>query len=296
MSLHRVNLTTDVYLACLSHALTTDKEEIMGLLLGDVRESQAFIWGISILPRSDRRTDRVEVSPEQLIKASTEAEEFSNETNCTTRVVGWYHSHPHFTCIPSHVDVRTQGSYQLMDESFIGIIFSCFNKSGPMNCDRIQVCAFQSVDLNTGSDGIPVRDRVDIPLNIVPSPADHHVHVSSACYLTKLQRTIFDEEKEAFLRALSFTVDGCASANAGAGAGGVNGSVTLEQGGSWDNVHPLAVLHHGGCLQATLARLLEYQCLPLEQSFVDRISSAKRELQALDEEEALLLSQLNDAS
>jgi hypothetical protein len=22
--------------------------------------------------------------------------------------VGWYHSHPHITCLPSHVDVRTQ--------------------------------------------------------------------------------------------------------------------------------------------------------------------------------------------
>ncbi|MEE6528218.1 hypothetical protein FKM82_030299 [Ascaphus truei] len=42
------------------------------------------------------------------------------------RVVGWYHSHPHITVWPSHVDVRTQAMYQMMDVGFVGLIFSCF--------------------------------------------------------------------------------------------------------------------------------------------------------------------------
>ncbi|XP_044487604.1 uncharacterized protein LOC123212505 isoform X2 [Mangifera indica] len=66
-------------------------------------------------------------------------------TGRTTRVIGWYHSHPHITVLPSHVDVRTQAMYQLLDSGFIGLIFSCFsediNKVG-----RIQVIAFQSSD------------------------------------------------------------------------------------------------------------------------------------------------------
>ncbi|XP_015573830.1 uncharacterized protein LOC8271400 isoform X2 [Ricinus communis] len=66
-------------------------------------------------------------------------------TGRTTRVIGWYHSHPHITVFPSHVDVRTQAMYQLLDPGFIGLIFSCFsedvNKVG-----RIQVIAFQSSD------------------------------------------------------------------------------------------------------------------------------------------------------
>ena len=36
MALSTVNLNTDVYLVCLTHALSTEKEEIMGLLIGDV--------------------------------------------------------------------------------------------------------------------------------------------------------------------------------------------------------------------------------------------------------------------
>lgn len=39
-----------------------------------------------------------------------------------------YHSHPHITVMPSHVDVRTQAMYQTMDEGFIGLIFSVFNQ------------------------------------------------------------------------------------------------------------------------------------------------------------------------
>lgn len=33
-----VELSADVYLVCLAHALSTEKEEVMGLLLGEVRE------------------------------------------------------------------------------------------------------------------------------------------------------------------------------------------------------------------------------------------------------------------
>ncbi|VDM05900.1 unnamed protein product [Schistocephalus solidus] len=38
--------------------------------------------------------------------------------------VGWYHSHPHITPFPSHVDLRTQCNFQRMDRNFIGLIFS----------------------------------------------------------------------------------------------------------------------------------------------------------------------------
>lgn len=73
-----VELTTDAFLVCTSHALTTEKEEVMGLLLGDVQRSVngavAYILGCALLTRSDRRKDRVEISPEQLAAASSEAE------------------------------------------------------------------------------------------------------------------------------------------------------------------------------------------------------------------------------
>lgn len=186
------------------------------------------IHSVIILRRSDKRKDRVEISPEQLSSAATEAEisfvkhvSFMKKTNLCLlvvscrrsvwqsqchgchkcqcdrwrfhripgdtaillflvirflsksyrladmtgrpmRVVGWYHSHPHITVWPSHVgknqstplphqfhnfsfhchgklfqlvclrhsfsttDVRTQAMYQMMDQGFVGLIFSCF--------------------------------------------------------------------------------------------------------------------------------------------------------------------------
>ncbi|CAK9176660.1 unnamed protein product [Ilex paraguariensis] len=66
-------------------------------------------------------------------------------TGRTTRVIGWYHSHPHITVLPSHVDVRTQAMYQLLDPGFIGLIFSCFSEDAH-KVGRVQVIAFQSLD------------------------------------------------------------------------------------------------------------------------------------------------------
>nr|POE87243.1 lys-63-specific deubiquitinase brcc36 [Quercus suber] len=72
-------MSEEVWLTCLTHALSTETEEIMGLLLGDIEYSKngsvtALIWGASPQTRSDRRKDRVETNPEQLAAASAKAE------------------------------------------------------------------------------------------------------------------------------------------------------------------------------------------------------------------------------
>lgn len=155
MALTCVNMSEDVWLTCLTHALSTETEEIMGLLLGDIQYSKngsatAMIWGASPQSRSDRQKDRVETNPEQLAAASAQAERMSISTGRTTRVIGWYHSHPHITVLPSHVDVRTQAMYQLLDSGFIGLIFSCFSEDAN-KIGRIQVIAFQSSDGNSNT-------------------------------------------------------------------------------------------------------------------------------------------------
>ena len=50
----------------------------------------------------------MEASPEQMARCSAEAERYSKSTGVLTRIIGWYHSHPHITVHASHVDVRTQ--------------------------------------------------------------------------------------------------------------------------------------------------------------------------------------------
>ncbi|KAG9459683.1 hypothetical protein H6P81_004191 [Aristolochia fimbriata] len=159
MSLTSVKMSEDVWLTCLNHALTTETEEIMGLLLGDIQYlgnggAVALIWGASPQTRSDRRKDRVETNPEHFdvpilviifMLHLIRLHRMTQTTGKTTRVIGWYHSHPHITVLPSHVDVRTQAMYQLLDSGFIGLIFSCFSEDA-YKVGRIQVTAFQSVD------------------------------------------------------------------------------------------------------------------------------------------------------
>ncbi|PKU84198.1 uncharacterized protein F37A4.5-like [Dendrobium catenatum] len=166
MPLTSVQVSEDVWLTCLAHSLTTETEEIMGLLFGDIQDlnngnKTALIWGASPQMRSDRRKDRVETNPEQLAAASAQAEKLSQTIGRTTRVIGWYHSHPHITVLPSHVDVRTQAMYQMLDRGFIGLIFSCFSEDA-QKVGRIQVIAFQSADLKQRYES-PARDAtVDI--------------------------------------------------------------------------------------------------------------------------------------
>ena len=87
------------------------------------------VWGVQVLKRIDKRKDRVEVSDEQMINAQERAEKMSKECGKTTRVVGWYHSHPHITVHPSHIDLGTQKNWQQFNSGFIGLIFSCFDEN-----------------------------------------------------------------------------------------------------------------------------------------------------------------------
>ncbi|KEH39592.1 Mov34/MPN/PAD-1 family protein [Medicago truncatula] len=176
MSLTSVKMSEEVWLTCATHAFSTETEEIMGLLLGDIQHSKngsvtALIWGASPQTRSDRRKDRVETNPEQLAAASALADKMTVTTGRTTRVIGWYHSHPHITVLPSHVDVRTQAMYQLLDSGFIGLIFSCYNEDAN-KIGKIQVIAFQS------SDG--KQNSMSRPIPLSPVNKSSIIHIDSS--------------------------------------------------------------------------------------------------------------------
>lgn len=188
-------MSADVYMVCLSHALSTEKEEVMGLLIGEIDETKvAHISAVILLRRSDKRKDRVEISPEQLSDASTQAETLAINLRKPMRVLGWYHSHPHITVWPSHVDVQTQAIYQMMDEGFVGLIFSVFSEDATSKLNQVQVTCFQSV--NQASNGEPQRYvRMEIPLHIVPS-----THISNACLdaLVRLPEILCQEEQDMY--------------------------------------------------------------------------------------------------
>jgi len=293
MSLVQVCITDDAYFSCMSHALTTEKEEVMGLLLGDIEKTPrgdvAHITAISVLTRSDKRKDRVEISPEQLTAGMAEADKIKEFLKKETRVIGWYHSHPHITVNPSHFDVQTQAMYQMLDQGFIGLIFSCFNKDPSNRSGRIQVTAFQSldlgkveqkrsvdlIDLNDSPKGdsmdsflesqskvsdIPRYNCIDVPLQLVPSPP---VGPNTLEKLFLLQEILFGEEKSAYLHAIK----------------PLPGDKTA---------HPLVQLHSSAVYQKALSRLLETEALPLLFLLKERNKQNIEKVKQLKEEKRKL--------
>jgi len=206
MPVGAVYLTSETYLTCLNHALSTEKEEIMGLLLGRVVHSSSdnnngssYIENVVILQRSDRQADRVEISPLQLTMAAQEAENLSLKLGRPLRVLGWYHSHPHITVRPSHVDVRTQAMYQLMDPDFIGLIFSVFQQEGSDKFANASIICFQSEE---GGGSVSSKE---IPIHFTPHSSDSNLCLKA---LAEIPQTLYGEEKELYQRSANTDIIG----------------------------------------------------------------------------------------
>ncbi|KAF7989251.1 hypothetical protein HCN44_007848 [Aphidius gifuensis] len=183
MQLKKVELHADVYMTCMQHALSTENYEVMGLLIGNSENGIANISAVVILKRLDKKKDRVEISDEQLLKAAADAERLASELNRPMRVIGWYHSHPHITVFPSHVDVGTQATYQTMDAGFVGLIFSVFSEAKDTKEQEVVVTCFQSHN----------NKSIEIPLEII-----YEQEISELCLNTmvELPKILVEEEEK----------------------------------------------------------------------------------------------------
>ncbi|NWU29876.1 BRCC3 deubiquitinase, partial [Dyaphorophyia castanea] len=322
MAVQAVHLEADAFLVCLNHALSTEKEEVMGLCIGEVPPAEGrprggagggaayggcglrgavdtsrivHIHSVIILRRSDKRKDRVEISPEQLSAASTEAEMLAEMTGRPMRVVGWYHSHPHITVWPSHVDVRTQAMYQMMDQGFVGLIFSCFTEDKNTKTGRILYTCFQSIQAQKSSEikiqdkyvdikcfPLPVSsgmcsksgcaalpglgqtvvryERIEIPIHVVPHETIGKVCLESAVELPKI---LCQEEQDAYRRIHSLT-----------------------------HLDSVTKIHNGSVFTKNLCSQMSAISGPLLQWLEDRLEQNKQRVQELQQEKEQLLEEL----
>eukprot|EP00298_Acanthocystis_sp_HF-20_P025197 c37005_g1_i1.p1 GENE.c37005_g1_i1~~c37005_g1_i1.p1 ORF type:complete len:268 (-),score=86.52 c37005_g1_i1:59-793(-) len=236
----------------------------MGLLVGDVQvnsqgEKVSMIWAVSQLMRSDKKADRVEVLPEQILRGQQLAEELTRTTGKKMRVVGWYHSHPHITLQPSHVDIATQASYQQLDPGFVGLIFSVFYEDPSTKHGSFQIIAFQStprqsstqihVDTDNNSNGL---EAAFVPLSHVSQ------NILGQHYFLKmieLQKILLKEESESFKSSIPSS--------------------------SSSSVSPLLVHHNGAIYLKCLCRHFDSGCVPLLQMIDSAISKQRNELAEL---------------
>lgn len=215
------------------------------------------IHSVIILRRSDKRKDRVEISPEQLSAASTEAERLAELTGRPMRVVGWYHSHPHITVWPSHVDVRTQAMYQMMDQGFVGLIFSCFIEDKNTKTGRVLYTCFQSIQAQKSSE----YERIEIPIHIVP-----HVTIGKVCLesAVELPKILCQEEQDAYRRIHSLT-----------------------------HLDSVTKIHNGSVFTKNLCSQMSAVSGPLLQWLEDRLEQNQQHLQELQQEKEELMQELS---
>ncbi|NXC59429.1 BRCC3 deubiquitinase, partial [Aleadryas rufinucha] len=317
MAVQAVHLEADAFLVCLNHALSTEKEEVMGLCIGEVPPAEGrprggagggaayggcglrgavdtsrivHIHSVIILRRSDKRKDRVEISPEQLSAASTEAEiSFSRDSSRLARrpmrVVGWYHSHPHITVWPSHVDVRTQAMYQMMDQGFVGLIFSCFIEDKNTKVGILKMATsppalevepsglhltIKIQDKYVGIKCFPLPvssgmcsqkyERIEIPIHVVPHETIGKVCLESAVELPKI---LCQEEQDAYRRIHSLT-----------------------------HLDSVTKIHNGSVFTKNLCSQMSAISGPLLQWLEDRLEQNKQRVQELQQEKEQLLEEL----
>ncbi|XP_065844087.1 lys-63-specific deubiquitinase BRCC36-like [Oscarella lobularis] len=252
-----VKVELDAFCVCLTHSLSTEEEEVMGLLIGEIIDDHAIVSTVSMLRRSDKRKDRVEISPEQLARGAQEAERMAEISRRPMRVLGWYHSHPHITVWPSHVDTRTQAMYQNMDPDFIGLIFSCFN-SDPQNFSRIELTCFQSKLTPAAIEGQEIPDAIHLPVQICRKAS-----ISQFCLeaLNKLPLILLEEEQEAYKEAES------------------------------DNI--LSQIHNGAVFVRSLSRFMEIICAPAVQMLESRLEQTQTKVKRLQAEKRRLQEALD---
>ncbi|CAG9096567.1 hypothetical protein JYU34_007356 [Plutella xylostella] len=260
--LNKVLLATDVALVCLQHALSTEKEEIMGLLIGEVLNDGSIVSVVSsvILRRLDKKPDRVEISEEQLVQATMKAEELATEFRRPLRVVGWYHSHPHITVWPSHVDLATQSMYQRMDASFVGVIFAVYLTEQTTKAPSAQITCFQSI--NEGSS----QSRREIEMEIVNQ--NDSLSATNFSMLTQLPTILKEEEDEAY--------------NNEAGRG-VTDDIIIKQ-------------HNAAVRTIAIGHIVEKMSRPMLEALVARNAIQQVRLKALKKQHQYLMSKLENMS
>lgn len=123
----------------------------------------------------------MEIGGEQLSQSMTFADELSKDLKVTTRIVGWYHSHPRITVSPSHVDLRTQHDFQLMDSGFFGLIFSLFTKSAT-DAGRVQMIGKK----NTHN----LDQRVQQPFFVFPYLLHHYLEFVTFIWVSFFLRSL----------------------------------------------------------------------------------------------------------
>ncbi|KAL7063124.1 hypothetical protein AAHC03_01217 [Spirometra sp. Aus1] len=184
----------EAYQTMLLHAFTHEREEIGGVLVGENDGPETSVITVIPLPRTSEQSDRVEISEAELAGCIDKCEELSKDLETPVSVVGWYHSHPHITPFPSHVDLQTQLNFQAMDRNFVGLIFSVFVHQPNSPGQVVSLLGFRSPDGKT-------EERIKVRIQPLLKSSANFYQVSS-----RLWRSVSDCIQNEFISKAEVTI------------------------------------------------------------------------------------------
>ncbi|KAL9254210.1 Lys-63-specific deubiquitinase BRCC36-like-like protein [Drosera capensis] len=317
MALSAVKMTEEVWWTCLTHSLSTETEEIMGLLLGDIQYSKsgnhkALIWGAAPQTRSDRRKDRVETNPEQVGRIQVIAFQSLDGKQS-------YASIPVSVSPPSHkgtiVDVASSPSddaslrfgsvksdrteldmgdartvVQVGKQSDLGGLFAHADAS----YQGIEKSGTNS-NLENHSDDMVDLDPMDLSAGMQEAMHRSNLDISGAEY-TRKEIPLQVVPSSALLKLDSPLASYTDLQNMLFDEEKAAYEQAILQSSRDGKVHPITFLHHTSTYQASLCKLMEYCLTPAIDMLENRLRQNKLRLALLDEEAKVLESELNRGS
>jgi proteasome lid subunit RPN8/RPN11 len=99
------------------HALSSMRNEVIGLLLGSIRKNKLVVTDL-VTGKQTCSPTHVALEDEFLVSVAFDYGRLGKRKS----IVGWYHSHPDMGCFVSGVDFETQRRFQLLFPDAIGLI------------------------------------------------------------------------------------------------------------------------------------------------------------------------------
>lgn len=197
-NIRHVEINLDALALCLNHAFSSESEEVLGLLIGQIDESQrkANIKSTLPLTRSNTNSECVEFLSDHFIVGGIHTAKLSKKSGESMLVIGWYHSHPRKAVWPTTADVERQAQYQCVEPSFFGLIFSVYN--GSCTIDTMNICCFQTFKQNPDT----VKRRC-IDVTIQPTKFNFY-NLEGYIYLPQL---LWEERLKAYIEPSNEELD-----------------------------------------------------------------------------------------
>jgi COP9 signalosome complex subunit 5 len=148
-----------------THACSGGNIEVMGLMMGKVLNDTFVVTDAFPLPVEGTET---RVSAGDAANAFMIEYTETNESLDLDFVLGWYHSHPGYSCWLSGIDVATQQIYQSQLDPFVAVVIDPINTNTQ---GQVQIGAFRTFPnaQATGRSSGPAATGVKAPVNLPAS-------------------------------------------------------------------------------------------------------------------------------